>query len=138
MGSVGGVGGIGDVGDAEAAGEVGGEVRRAAARSREVADTVVAQAAATTRALRRELVEQRSAAARRRTEHEQAARSGALGAGVRRIQTRADRGETSWEAVIDGRDASADAARARADVARRLDQLGCDRPRWRDGSDEGG
>lgn len=100
-----------------------GEARRAAARSREVADAVVAQAAAETRALRRELADQRAAAARRRTEHERGARGGALGPLARLIQDRVDRGETSWEAVIDGRDASAEAGRARAHVSRRLDEL---------------
>lgn len=53
----------------------------------------------------------------------QRARSGELGADMRRLQERVDLGQTSWGAVISGADASPEAASAREQTARNAESF---------------
>ena len=89
---------------------------------RETADAV-SSLRAMTASIKREHEQFKKERDKRRAERAKEAREGTLGREMQRLQMRVDRNETTWEAVVEGRDNDASAVIARDHMRRNIEDL---------------
>lgn len=96
----------------------------ALARSREQSAAAVSSLRSMAAGIRREHEEFRRDRGRRSGERAAQARSGELGPEMQELQQRIDRGSTTWDDVLSGRDTHPSAVAARTNMARNLTDIG--------------